>query len=296
MKALYLQCGTSRQAHHQAMERLGRQLDKEQACVGLMEQTRQIHPGMGLRAMYELVRPAGMGRDAFVALGLREGFRLKALEKYTRTTHRHPSSRYANLLGGHTFTDVNQVWSSDITYLYCLGRFYYLALIMDVYSRRIVGYSLADHMRAENNLAALSMALTLRGRGHYGQGLIHHSDRGGQYVSDLYTDTLDSYGVRISMCREVYENAHIERVNETVKNQYLNRMVISSEKELRQKVDQVMAAYNTKRPHRSLQGMTPAGYEAHLAGVPMQQRVPMKIYTTHNADPTDPNQLKLMFT
>ncbi len=74
---------------------------------------------------------------------------------------------------------------------------------MDVYSRRIVGYHLADNMRAENNLLALQMALALRGINNYHQSLIHHSDKGTQYASDAYTEELEKYEIRISMCSEV---------------------------------------------------------------------------------------------
>ena len=90
---------------------------------------------------------------------------------------------------------------------------------MDVYSRRIVGYSVADHMRAEQNIRALQMALDLRGVKDYDQKLIHHSDKGSQYISDDYTELLNDFGIEISMCNIVYENAHIERVNGIIKNQ-----------------------------------------------------------------------------
>jgi putative transposase len=296
MKEVYLLCNLSRQAHQQAMGRLVRQQEKEVAYVGLMTETRDIHPGMGLRTMYEMLLPEGIGRDAFVALGLQEGFRLKALEKYVRTTYSVKSNRFRNLLGGKQFTDVNQLWSSDITYLYCLDRFYYIVMIMDVYSRRIIGYSIADNMRAENTLDALKMALALRGIARYQDGLIHHSDRGSQYVSDIYTDTLYDHGIQISMCNEVYENTHIERLNDTIKNQYLNRRAIASEQQLKQEVNKTMETYNSKRPHQSLGGMNPVAFEAYLKTVPMEERIKMEIYTSSQLEnPIDPSQLNLMF-
>lgn len=295
MKWVYLLSGVTRQAHHQSVLRQTEQLEKEVVYIRLMEQTREIHPGMGLRTMYELLEPEGIGRDAFVSLGLREGFRLKALEKHTRTTFSIKSNRYTNLLAGKWFTGVNQVWVSDITYIYCLDRFYYLVMIMDVYSRRILGYSLADNMRAENNLSALKMALSTRGVSHYHLNLIHHSDKGGQYVSNIYTDTLDEYGIRISMCEEVYENTHIERLNDTIKNQYLNRMTILSEKKLREKVDEVINTYNKRRPHQSIEKLVPVEYEEILKEIPMEKRMKMEIYTATKSEKQDPNQLKLQF-
>jgi transposase InsO family protein len=288
-------CGVSRQSHHRSVARQTEQLEKEYVYIGLMDQTREIHPGMGLRTMYDLLEPEGIGRDAFIALGLREGFRLKALQKYTRTTYSIKSNRYGNLLGGKWFTGVNQVWVSDITYVYCLDRFYYLVMVMDVYSRRILGYSLADNMRSENNLKALRMALGTRGISHYHGTLIHHSDKGSQYVSDIYTDTLDGYGIRISMCDEVYENTHIERLNDTIKNQYLNRMSIRTEKELKEKVDLVIHTYNIKRPHSSLGGMMPLEYEENIKKIPIEKRRKMEIYTAIKSEKQDPNQLNIRF-
>lgn len=296
MKSVYLFCGLSRQAHHRACLRQIRQLDKEVIYIRLMEQAREIHPGMGLRTMYGMLEPEGIGRDAFVALGLREGFRLKAVEKQTRTTYSVRYNRYGNLLAGKMFTGVNQLWSSDITYLFCLGRFYYLVLIMDVYSRRVVGYSIADNMRAENNFSALRMALALRGVKDYQSSLIHHSDKGSQYVSDVYTQTLGDYGILISMCEDVYENTHIERLNDTIKNQYLNRMDITSERDLKQKVALTVETYNTRRPHQSLGGLSPVQYEAKVESMPLENRKKMEIYTVmKELEPKNPNQLNILF-
>ena len=169
-------------------------------------------------------------------------------------------------------------------------------MIMDVYSRRIVGYSLADNMRAENNVEALNMALTLRGVNDYKQQLIHHSDKGSQYASDAYTQALESYGIRISMCDEVYENTHIERINGTVKNQYLERMYINSYPELKKKLKQVIETYNNSRPHQSLNKMTPFTYEQFLKQAPLGERKKMEIYTAKkDIDYTDPGQLLIDF-
>lgn len=173
--------------------------------------------------MYDMLKPEGIDRDAFIALGLQEGFRLKVIEKKTRTTCSIKSNRYKNLLGDKEFTDINQLWSSDISYWYALDKFYYLIFNTDVYSRRIIGYNVADNMRAKNNYKALKMALALRGIHDYQHTLIHHSDKGWQYASDLYTETLNDYHINIIMCNKAYENTHIERVNDTIKNQYLKQ-------------------------------------------------------------------------
>lgn len=255
------------------------QRGKSVLYIGMMEQVRQIHPGMGLRTMYEMLQPDGIGRDGFVALGLQQGFRLKSIEKQTRTTYSVKSSRYKNLLAEEVFHSINQLWSSDITYFHLSDKFFYIVFIMDVYSRRIVGYSLADNMRSENNLLALQRALKLRGIRDYEGHLIHHSDKGSQYVSDDYTALLEQYGIRISMCNEVYENTHIERVNDTIKNQYLKRWDIDNVKELSYKLADAVKAYNEQRPHQSLNGMSPVEYEKYLKTIEHKKRKKMTIYT-----------------
>jgi len=272
-------CGISRQAHFQALKRSLNEAQKADLYVRMMEQAREIHPGMGLRTMYEMLHPEGIGRDAFIALGLGQGFRLKTVDKQTRTTYSIKSNRYGNLLGEMEFTDINQLWSSDITYFFCLEQFFYIVFIMDVYSRRIIGYNIADNMRAENNLSALEMAIKTRGISKYQYGLIHHSDKGTQYASDSYTQMLEKHEIRISMCNEVYENTHIERVNDTIKNQYLNRMEIRNKEELRKKLDESIKAYNETRPHQSLMMMSPIEYEKRLLKTEKEKRYKMKIYT-----------------
>jgi transposase InsO family protein len=296
MNMIYLICNISKQGHHQVIVRLKNQLEKQGLYIRAMEEIREIHPGMGLRTMHDMLQPEGIGRDNFIALGLREGFRLQNREKETRTTYSVKSRRYSNLLTGRRFTDVNQLWSSDITYFHCAGTFYYIFLIMDVYSRRVVGYSLADNMRAENNIAALNMALTLRGTANYKQQLTHHSDKGTQYASDAYTETLEAHGIRISMCEEVYENTHIERINGTIKNQYLERMSIKSYQELKKKLGQVINTYNNHRPHQSLNKMTPFAYEQSLKQIPMDKRKSMEIYTAKkDIDYINPGQFLIDF-
>jgi putative transposase len=257
MNQVYLFCDISRQAHHKARGYLEAQLQKEVYFIGLIHQMREIHPGMGLRKIYETILPEEIGRDAFIALGVREGFKLDNEIKKTRTTFSVKSSRYRNLLAGKRFTDVNQIWSSDITYIDLKGQFYYLVMIMDVYSRRILGYNLANHMRAESK----------------------------------------NHGIQISMCDDVYENSHIERLNETIKNYYLRHYQIDTESQLHSRIETIIGTYNTKKPHEKLGGMTPVEYEQHLPKVPAEKRKTMEIYTTRkNEFDTNPNQLYLFNT
>lgn len=292
MSSIYLLAGISKQGHHQALMQLAQEAAREPLYIGLIALIREMHPGMGLRTMYEQFSPEGIGRDSFVALGLREGFRLRAPENPRITTRPVKNRQYVNLLKDKRFTDVNQLWSSDIFYFSLHGRHYYGVLVMDVYSRRIVGWSMADNMRAENNLLALQRALTLRGVSNYHGGLVHHSDRGSQYVSDDYTQTLLGYGIQISMCKEVLENAHIERANGTIKNDYLKRWNIRSERQLFERMETAVKNYNNRR-HYSL-GMTPIEFETYVKELSIDQKPKMEIFTyKQNID--NPLQLELNF-
>ena len=123
------------------------------------------------------------------------------------------------------------------------------------------------------------MALKTRCVANYNNKLIHHSDKGTQYASDKYTDALENAGIQISMCKEVYENTHIERLNDTIKNQYLYRMQITSEKQLKVKLSEVIKSYNETRPHRSLNQQSPIEYEKNLLTISEEKRVKMTIYT-----------------
>lgn len=295
MRAVYLLCGISKQSHHQALRRARDLEGKKAVYVGFMAEVREMHPGMGLRTMHEHFRPEGIGRDAFIALGLVEGFRLAVVRNHVRTTWSVKNRRYRNLLGGRRFTGINQVWSSDLFYFQLNGRHYYVVLIMDVYSRRIVGHSVADNMRAENNVAALRMALTLRGVENYGGKLVHHSDRGSQYVSDDYTELLEEYGILVSMCDDVYENTHIERANGTIKNGYLNRWDNRDEGTLFRNVSRAVASYN-QRPHQSLPNkMTPIAFESYINELNDDEKPVLEIYTMRNQKSESPNQLELNF-
>lgn len=292
MKDIYLTFGISKQGHYDDLRREQRRQTLALSYVGLMTECREIHPGMGLRTMYSQLRPDGIGRDAFIALGLREGFRLRVLPNAVRTTYAAKNCRYDNLLVGKRFTGINQVWVSDLFYFTRFEKHLYVVLIMDVYSRRIVGYSAADNMRAENFLNALQMALTLRGIDNYNQQLIHHSDRGSQYVSDAYTSTLESYGIQISMCRDVLENSHAERANGTIKNDYLSRYNIPGAGQFGSFVKLSVESYN-KRFHHSL-SCTPIEYEDQLALIKTEDRIPMEIFTIKKSQMNDSSgQLEL---
>lgn len=296
MQEIYSMYGISRQAHSQAIKREQDLELRHLLYIGFMHQVREIHPGMGLRKMYEQFVPEGIGRDAFIALGLREGLRLKTITNPMKTTVVLKNSYYSNLLVDKRFTGVNQIWVSDLFYFSIKGKHHYVVLIMDVYSRRIIGYTASANMKAENNVRALQSAFTLRGVNNYQEKLIHHSDRGSQYIYSGYTELLGFYGAQISMCNDVLENAHMERVNGTIKNDYLARRSIASLDQLKYWLTKDVQAYN-HRAHDSLKlntkKMTPLEFENNIKQLPERKRPVLEIFTIHQQIDEDPNQLSL---
>ncbi len=294
MSDLFKLCDISRQAHHQRLIREKNWASLEYLVVGLIMQIREIHPGMGLRVIYDILKPNGLGRDAFISIGLSYGFRLITYKNQVRTTFSSPFSRYKNLLVDKQLNDINQLWTSDITYYSIADKFYYIVMIIDVYSRKIIGYSTSDNMRAENNCNALEMAFHTRKKKKYTE-LVHHSDRGGQYISDAYVALLKNANIEISMCNEVYENAHIERVNGTIKNQYLRYWNSASFVELKNNVKKAIDTYNNKRPHSSLHKRTPNSFEQYIKELEVEKRPKLNIWTSDGTKKTDPNQTILQF-
>jgi putative transposase len=295
MNALYSHCEISKQGHYKSVQREIQWQLKEELVVGLIMQVRDVHPAMGLRTMYELCQPESIGRDAFISIGLYYGFRAKVFRSKARTTFSSPYSRYKNLLVNKVLNNINQLWASDLTYFKVEEQDFYIVFIMDVYSRLIVGYSVADNMRAENNVNALKMALKSRGIRNYDQKLIHHSDRGGQYISDDYTNLLKDYKIQISMCNMVYENAHIERVNGTIKNQYLSHWNITSSQQLKTEVKRAVETYNYKRPHSAHAGLTPDTFEQEIKEHTDTERSKLNIWTDSGSAKQNPGQCLIQF-
>ena len=157
----------------------------------------------------------------------------------------------------------NQRWVTDITYVWTQQGWLYLAVVLDLYSRRVVGWSMADHMRTELVMNALTMALGTR---FPGSNLLHHSDRGSQYASIAYRRALKQHGIVASMSRrgECYDNAVVESFFGTLKTELIHRQTWPTHASARSAIhDYVELFYNRKRRHSTLGYRTPAEFEAH---------------------------------
>jgi putative transposase len=155
---------------------------------------------------------------------------------------------------------INRTWVGDITYIPLVDHdFLYLALLMDLYSRRIVGWNLADHLREPLVLQALRQAITLR---NPASGLIHHTDRGGQYAGKKYRQVLDRAGMAQSMSRadNCYDNAFMESCFGTIKLE-LEMKAYEDERLARHEISEYLRYYNTRRRHSALHYLTPEEFE-----------------------------------
>lgn len=266
MNLLYDMVGITKQAHYKSVGRIKGNQNLESKLVAQVQTIRKDHQRMGLRTMYFKLHPEGIGRDGFEKLMSRNGLKVGPVRSSKRTTVAHPSSQYPNLLSGKELDGPNQVWVSDITYIRVGERFYYLTMIMDVYSRRILGWSLSSTLEAESNLRALKMALKVR-NGIDLKGMIHHSDRGGQYIYGPYLKLLEDRGIRVSMGNKAWENAHAERINGIIKLDYIEPNNPQSWEELKRVTRRGIVLYNKDRPHSALERQSPVDFEKFHSGL-----------------------------
>ena len=165
---------------------------------------------------------------------------------------------------GLEVTRVNQVWVSDITYYRLADRFYYLTFIMDLFTRKIVGRHCSPSLRTEHTtIPVLTMAINCR-KGINLTGLILHSDGGGQYYSKEFISITSKAGIVNSMCESVYENPHAERLNGTIKNQYIIPYQPITYQALIKAQIKSVRMYNEQKPHRALRGLTPDEFESRI--------------------------------
>ncbi len=276
MKAVYAIAGVSKQAHHQYHRRQRHWLLFLEGLRQEVDMIREQHPGCGLEKMYWMLRPEGIGRDRFIATFQALGYGVQRSKNYRRTTI-PTHMKFPNLITGMRLDGPDQLWQTDITYLFVGARFYYLTFIVDVYTKVIKGYAVSDHMRAEANIKALQMAFKCSPADL--TGLVHHSDRGSQYVDKSYQSLLLAKGIYISMGLQAQDNAYAERVNGTIKNEYLKYRSMADFKSLKRYVKQAVEHYNNKRIHNHLPGRKPPKpFEKELVNSNDQDRPTVIVY------------------
>jgi len=213
-----------------------------------------------------------LGRDQLFDLLRFHGLLIRKRKRMVKTTDSHHwLKKYPNLIKGILLSAADQLWVSDITYIRTLDGFSYLSLITDAYSRKIMGYALYETLEAIGPTEALVMAIKQR-RPISPFILIHHSDRGVQYCSSEYVAILAKANIAISMTQSgsPYDNALAERVNGTIKNDFSPKTVYRTHQEAKKAISRIIEVYNQKRPHASVDYLTPE--EAHLQQGSLKKR------------------------
>jgi transposase InsO family protein len=257
--------GHSRQAFYKKRTDGAERLSREVRILDAVREIREIDPGIGgvkLWLMLSVMFNTGWmpGRDKFMNLLRRHHLMQKPRKSRSTTNSNHRYHKWKNLIKGFVPTRANQLWVSDITYIELNGGCCYLHLVTDAYSKKIVGWYLAESLASVFTLKALRMAIEQAGGGDL-SGLIHHSDRGVQYCCDLYVEELQRHGILISMTEgyKPTDNGVAERVNETIKYESIYRQErrFATYGEALGQIRRFVDFYNGKRPHYSIGLQTP---------------------------------------
>lgn len=243
-----------------------RQKKKASVCtqvVELVKEERKDQPRVGTRKLYKSLKKVfkakelKVGRDKLFDILREFDMHVKRKKAYCKTTNSyHHFHKYENIIKNMDVKAPNQVWVSDITYIRTVKGFCYLALITDLYSRKIVGYDISDSLELTGCLRAFKLALRTA---RPAAGLVHHSDRGVQYCSHQYVNELKKRKIRISMTEEnhCYENAIAERVNGILKDEFYLDQCFYNTQSACIATKNAIEIYNSKRLHLSLGYKTP---------------------------------------
>lgn len=234
----------------------------------LMDRIRAIltgYPGYGYRRVTKELQRRGqiVNKKRIQRLMHLHHLQRKQRRRFVRTTDSmHSLPVYANLISGMRLARPNHVWAADITYVRLLHGFVYVAVMLDLFSRKVIGWALSGSLHAQLALDALGNALQTR---PVRPGLVHHSDRGVQYASEQYVSLLRKHGIQISMSRKgnPYDNATVESFMKTLKTEevYLNEY--DNEIDARMNIGRfIETMYNHKRLHSSLGYRSPDEFEA----------------------------------
>lgn len=225
---------------------------------------RFLHPAIGVRKLYVMLQSfllehqIKIGRDALFDLLAAHKLLIRKRKRSIRTTFsNHWLRKHPNLITDLVPSRSNELWVADITYFKVGQKHVYISFITDAYSKKIVGYQVADNLEAVESVKALEMALKQNKESL--QNLIHHSDRGVQYCADEYVKVLLKHHIHISMTQnsDPRENAIAERINGIMKEEYLNHYTLKNCKEVQKQLEQAVMLYNTQRPHMSCNMLTP---------------------------------------
>lgn len=270
-----------RQVYYRSVRRRVLKQDKAEQVVKLVHEIRKSMPRIGAKKLYHLLldklRLMDVGRDKFLAILRANHLLIQPKRCYHVTTNSHHRFRkHQNLVLNIDINRPEQVWVSDITYIGKRDNPCYLSLVTDAYSKKIMGYYVANNLNTESSVMALKMAI--KQRIHRDLPLIHHSDRGLQYCADQYQSVLQKNNILCSMTQnsDPYENAIAERINGILKQEFMIDKYEQNVETMKVIVKEAVEIYNQNRPHFSNHLLTPN--QMHK-----QSKLKIRTYKTKNS-------------
>lgn len=269
--------GKSRQAYYKWVEQKTQERFHNTIILNLVDDIRACIPRIGTRKLFHMLGPEfsahgiKIGRDKFFDVLRSANMLVRPKKKYTQTTDsKHFMRKYTNLIKDVDFVAPNRLWVSDITYIKVGNKWNYAIFITDYYSKKVVGYNVDKTM--DSAFCELALQQALSQWTNRAEQLIHHSDRGLQYCSNLYTNRLKSNQIAISMTEsgDPRENAVAERINGIFKSDFNMDKTFANLEEAQKEIEQMVHYYNSKRPHSSLDYLTPN--EAHEGSGVLRKR------------------------
>lgn len=269
MEKVYETAGVRRQSFSDWLNHKMKQKDMYSQLLPLVREIRVEHPGMSSKIMYGMIKPEGIGRDKFISLCNDQGFKLEQKRNPIRTTNSYGVTKFTNKIRDLEVRRSNHLWVSDITYYRIRERFYYITLIMDQYSKMIVGYNASISLTTtDTTIPSLKMTLN---NNQVKEELILHSDGGGQYYCKEFITMTKKAQIINSMTEDLAENNHAERINGTIKNQYLSYYMSTDFYQLKKELERAVRNYNETRPHQSLKKQFP--YTLHQESIKKKESI-----------------------
>ena len=273
--------GIDRQVYYRSIRKRVQKQDKAEQVVAMISEIRKSMPRIGTKKLYHILldklKVLDIGRDKFFAILRANHLLIQPKRRYHITTNSHHRFRkHDNLILSVNIERPEQVWVSDITYIGRRDKPCYLSLVTDAYSKKIMGYFVADNLNAESSVTALQMAI--KERQYQNLPLIHHSDRGLQYCAEQYQNVLKKHKIMCSMTQnsDPYENAVAERVNGILKQEFMIDKYEQSTEVMKTIVKEAIEIYNNDRPHFSNYLHTPN--QMH-----QQNKIKIRTYKSKNS-------------
>ncbi len=256
--------GYSRQAYYKRKQAEIKELKFQQSVISMVTDIRIRMPRLGTRKLYYMLKSdfeassIKIGRDKLFHILRVNNLLVKPKKNYQKTTNsKHWLKKHKNIVKTNKINRPEQVLVSDITYINTKEGHNYLSLVTDAYSKKIMGYNLADNMRGKESETALKMAI--KNLKYKNIDRIHHSDRGLQYCSSAYQEILLKNNIKPSMTEayDPYENAIAERINGILKGEFNIDQVFKNHFQAKKVIKDTINIYNNERPHLSCNYLTP---------------------------------------